>query len=51
MKWWKRLGKREQERSAEPRPAPPPAEEKAPSTALWIEPLEERIVVGVIWGS
>ena len=50
MKWWNKLPKREQERGAEPQPAPPPAEaRKAP--ALWIEPLEERIVVGVVWGS
>jgi hypothetical protein len=52
MNWWKRLWEQERKREPQAPPSGPPAppEERAPSTALWIEELEERIIVGVVWG-
>jgi hypothetical protein len=52
MNWWKRLWERERvtEPEAPPSERPKPPEERAPLTALWIEELEERVIVGVIWG-
>jgi hypothetical protein len=48
MSWWKRVW--EWLGGTEQRPARLASEEPAPApVALWIEPLEERVIVGIFW--
>lgn len=52
MKWWQKLWEREHK--AESQPVTPAAQEEVPPQSeplpLWIQPLEERITVAMIWG-